>query len=70
MGRAPAQSTDVAEALFCRVLHPGFTRALFGVDPAGEHWFEDDEAIGPAQDLAPIRGAIAQLVPSTDGTVA
>ena len=65
----PAQSTDVAEALFCRVLHPGFTRALFGVDPAGEHWL-DDEAIGPAQDLAPIRGAIAQLVPSTDGTVA
>lgn len=54
-------SAQIAEELFSRVLHPGFTRALFGVEPVSEEWLDDD-AISPAFDLTPIRSAIAALV--------
>jgi AcrR family transcriptional regulator len=64
-----AQSTDTAEALFGRVLLPAFTRALFGVDPVSEHLLDGD-ATGPALDVAPIRSAIAQLVPPPEGPIA
>jgi AcrR family transcriptional regulator len=62
------QSVEIAEEMFSRVLHPSFTRALFGAEPVSEEWLDDD-AISPAFDLAPIRSAIARLVPLPERTV-
>jgi AcrR family transcriptional regulator len=56
-----AQSTRTAEDLLGRVLYPGFTRALFGVDPVSEDWVEEAASSPPAE-LALIRSAIAELV--------
>jgi AcrR family transcriptional regulator len=59
------QSARTAEDLLGRVLHPNFTRALFGVEPVSEEWSED-AATSPALDVTPIRSVVAQLVPRSD----
>lgn len=61
-GLSPGQSARVAEELLGRVLQPGFTRALFGVEPVSEDWVEGSTS-SLTLDVAPIRNAIVQLVP-------
>jgi AcrR family transcriptional regulator len=65
-GLSKQQSAQIAEEIFSRVLHPGFTRALFGVEPVAEEWLDDD-AISPNFDLTSIRSAIAGFVRLPEG---
>lgn len=51
-----------ASDLLGRVLHPRFTRALFGLDMVTDEWLDDDH-LSAQIDLAPIRTALAELVP-------
>ena len=57
-----ADSEDAAQELLGRVLHPRFTRALFGVDELSSQLGED--SIRDDLDLAPIRRAVAALLAS------
>lgn len=55
-------SSEAAQELLGRVIHPRFPRALFGVDELSEQL--DDEAIRADFDLKPIRKAVAELIES------
>ena len=55
-------SSEAAQELLGRVIHPRFPRALFGVDDLSEQL--DDEAIRADLDLKPIRKAVAELIAS------
>jgi AcrR family transcriptional regulator len=60
---APPTSTDIAYELLGRTIYPRLVRALLGVDePLKEQ--PDEAAIAADLDLAPIRRAVAALVPS------
>lgn len=54
--------SDAAQELLGRVLHPRFTRALFGVDELSSQLGED--SIRADLDLAPIRRAVTALLAS------
>ncbi len=56
----PRASADVAQKLLAQVLHPRFTRTLFGLDEPGKHL--DEHAIAPDFDLKPIRKIVTELV--------
>jgi AcrR family transcriptional regulator len=55
-------SADAAQRLLGQVLHPRFTRALFGMDELAASF--DDDALAPGFDLKPIRKAVADLIES------
>lgn len=55
-------SSEAAQRLLGRVLHPRFLRALFGVDEPSERLGE--ETIHADFDLEPIRRAVAELMAS------
>lgn len=55
-------SSEAAQALLGRIIHPLFMRALFGLDEPSEQW--DEEAIRPDFDLEPVRKAVAELITS------
>ena len=57
---SPRTSAEAAQKLLGQVLHPRFTRALFGVDPLRESF--DEENLSPDFDLKPIRKAVAELM--------
>ena len=59
---SPQASSDAAQKLLGRVLHPRFLRALFGVDELSSHLGED--SIRDDLDLEPIRRAVAALLAS------
>lgn len=61
-GLSAKQSSEAAQELLGRVIHPRFPRALFGVDELSEQL--DDEAIRADFDLKPIRKAVTDLVES------
>jgi AcrR family transcriptional regulator len=54
-------ATQTADELFGRVLHPRFTRALFGLDGITDEWL-DDNHLSPQLDLESIRRVVADLV--------
>jgi AcrR family transcriptional regulator len=54
-------ATQAASELLGRVLHPRFTRALFGLDVVTDKWLDDDH-LSAELDLEPIRRAVAELV--------
>lgn len=51
---------DHADRLIGLVLHPRFSRALFGVDPLAAAF--DPQRLSPSFDLAPIRAAVADVL--------
>jgi AcrR family transcriptional regulator len=57
-------STEAADELIARTLHPRFPRALFGIDPLLERF--DDETLRPDFDLKPLRKAVAGVLSSLD----
>ena len=61
---SPQASSDAAQELLGRVLHPRFLRALFGVDELSSQLGED--AIRDDLDLAPIRRAVADVLASLE----
>jgi hypothetical protein len=61
-GLAPAEAAGAAYAVVARAVHPAFTRALFGVEPARTAQPEPS-AIAADVDLAPIRAAVAATLP-------
>ncbi len=54
-------ATQTADELFGRVLHPRFTRALFGLDGITDEWLDDDH-LSAQLDLEPIRSAVADIL--------
>jgi AcrR family transcriptional regulator len=54
-------AAQTASELLGRVLHPRFTRALFGLDLLMDDWL-DDKRLSADLDLKPIRSAVAELV--------
>lgn len=60
-GLSEAASTAAAQELLSRVIHPRFSRALFGLDTLSEQL---DDEIQPDFDLRPVREAVAELVAS------
>ena len=61
-GLAEAASADAAQALLGRVIHPRFSRALFGLDAPEEQLGEN--GLSADFDLAPVRAAVAELIGS------
>jgi len=62
---APATSTDIAHELLGRTIYPRLVRTLLGVEePLKE--VPDEAAIAADLDLAPIRRAVAALLPSEE----
>lgn len=62
---APATSTDIAYRLLGRTVYPRLFRSLLGVDePLSKQ--PDEASIAADIDLAPIRDAIAALLPSDE----
>lgn len=61
-GLSAQVSSEAAQELLGRVIHPRFPRALFGLDELSEQL--DDEAIRANFDLKPIRKAVAELIES------
>lgn len=61
-GLSPQESSDAAERLLGRVIHPRFSRALFGLDELSEQI--DEDAIRADFDLEPVRQAVAELMKS------
>lgn len=61
-GLSAKVSSEAAQELLGRVIHPRFPRALFGVDELSEQL--DDESIRADFDLKPIRKAVAELIES------
>jgi AcrR family transcriptional regulator len=61
-GLSEAASSEAAEGLIGRIIHPRFTRALFGLETLSEQL--DEEAIRPDFDLQPVRRAVAELIDS------
>lgn len=64
VGLSAQASLEAAEQLLGRIIHPRFPRALFGVDALSEQI--DDAVIRADFDLAPIRNAVAELIPSIE----
>ena len=64
-GLPEAASSAAAQELLSRVIHPRFSRALFGLDPLSEQL--NDHEIRPDFDLQPIRKAVTELVASLEG---
>ncbi|AMR25488.1 hypothetical protein A0257_22620 (plasmid) [Hymenobacter psoromatis] len=62
LGMQTDASQQLAQDLLGQLLYPRFTRALFGVAEPAATWSEELGA-SPAVDLAPIRRAVAALVP-------
>jgi AcrR family transcriptional regulator len=61
-GFEPANSDEVAAQLLARTLHPRLFRALLGVEePLSDK--ADETSLGSDVDFAPIRAAVADLVP-------
>ena len=60
----PRASAEAAQRLLGQVLHPRFSRALFGVDPPVESF--DEDHLSPAFDLKPIRKAVSELLNSME----
>ncbi len=59
-GLSAKAGTETAQRLLGQVLHPRFTRALFGVDPLLQGI--NESGISPGFDLKPIRKAVVELV--------
>lgn len=62
LGLSARASAATAEKLLGQVLHPRFSRALFGVDPLMESF--DEKGLSPGFDLKPIRKAVADVLDS------
>ncbi len=60
-GLPEARSASAAQELLSRVIHPRFSRALFGLDALAEQM---DDDIRADFDLGPIREAVAELITS------
>jgi AcrR family transcriptional regulator len=58
---SPKASADTADELIARILHPRFSRALFGIDPLYTRF---DDELRPDFDLKPIRKAVADVLKS------
>lgn len=58
MKLGPKAASEAAYDLIGRVLHPRFSRALFGLDQVRDDWVDEDK-ISPNFDLRPIRRAVA-----------
>jgi AcrR family transcriptional regulator len=58
-------STRIAHELLGRTVYPRFVRALFGVEELLNEW-PDEASIAADLDLAPIRRAVAALLPSEE----
>jgi AcrR family transcriptional regulator len=65
---SPPTSTRIAHELLARTLYPRFVRALFGVEALRHEW-PDEASIAADLDLAPIREAVAALLPSEEVAV-
>lgn len=63
-GLSEAASSEAAQELLSRVIHPRFSRALFGLDPLSEQL--DEHEIQPDFDLQPVRKAVMELVASLE----
>lgn len=61
-GLSQTKSEAAAERLIGQVLHPRFTRTLFGVDPMIESF--DEAALSPKFNLKPIRKAVENIIRS------
>ncbi len=61
-GLTARASTEAAERLLGQVLHPRFTRALFGVEPLFRTI--NEEGLSPGFDVKPIRAAVSDLLDS------
>ncbi len=59
-GLSAQASSEAAQELLGRVIHPRFPRALFGVDQLSEQL--DDETIRADFDLKAVRKAVAELI--------
>ncbi len=64
-GLSEAASSEAAQELLSRVIHPRFSRALFGLDTLSERL--DEHEIRPDFDLQPVREAVTVLVASLEG---
>jgi AcrR family transcriptional regulator len=62
---APPASTDIAHELLGRTVYPRLVRALFGVEELLNER-PDEASIAADLDLAPIRRAVAALLPSEE----
>ncbi|MGI8868967.1 MAG: TetR/AcrR family transcriptional regulator [Mycobacteriales bacterium] len=62
---SPSTSTGIAHELLGRTVYPQFVRALFGVDEPLNEW-PDEASIADDLDLAPIRRAVAALLPAAE----
>jgi hypothetical protein len=62
---APATSTDIAYELLGRAVYPRLVRTLLGVEEPLKAQPEE-AAIATDIDLAPIRGAVAALLPAAE----
>ncbi len=63
-GLSPQTSSEAAQQLLGRIIHPRFPRALFGIDAPREQL--DDEAARADADLGPMRGVVAELIKSLE----
>ena len=61
LGMPRKGAARAAGELLGRVLHPRFTRALFGLDEVTDEWLNDDR-LSAGIDLRPIRIAVADLL--------
>jgi len=66
LGQSRDRAVQITEQLMSRLFHPRILRALFGIDPIVDDW-EDEAAVDPAFDPAPIRRFIAQAVAHPTG---
>ncbi len=62
---SPPASARIARELLGRAVYPRFVRALFGVEELLNEW-PDEASIAADLDLAPIREAVAALLPSEE----
>jgi AcrR family transcriptional regulator len=62
---SPPTSTRIAHELLGRTVYPRFIRALFGVEELLNEW-PDEASIAADLDLAPIREAVAAILPSEE----
>ncbi len=62
-GLTEPASSEAAQRLLGQVLHPRFTRTLFGVDPSATSF--DESGLSPDFDLGPIRKVVADIIDKT-----
>lgn len=60
-GLSEAAGRDAAQRLFGRIISPRFPRALFGIEPPSAHL---GDTLRADFDIAPIRRAVIELMPS------